>query len=123
MCRRSQGDGTRAEDSHRKSPYHPRSAADRFPSHLYRKTYPSDTRVGYLTEEWTRKLGLTTNVAVAVGALDSHMGAVGVEIKPGDFVRVIGTSTCDIMAVPYEEMGNRLIPGICGQVDGSVIPG
>lgn len=94
-----------------------------FRQHLYRKTYPSDTRVGYLTEEWARKLGLTTNVAVAVGALDSHMGAVGVEIKPGDFVRVIGTSTCDIMAVPYEEMGNRLIPGICGQVDGSVIPG
>lgn len=94
-----------------------------FRSRLYRNTYPSNTKVGNLTEEWAARLGLTTNVAVAVGAFDCHMGAVGVEIKPGDFVRVIGTSTCDIMAVPYEEIGDKLIPGICGQVDGSVIPG
>ena len=92
-------------------------------SRLYRNTHPSNTMVGYLTEEWANRLGITTNVAVAVGAFDCHMGAVGVEIKPGDFVRVIGTSTCDIMAVPYEEMGDKLVPGICGQVDGSVIPG
>lgn len=92
-------------------------------SRLYTDTYPSDTKVGTLTPEWAEKLGLNTDVAVAVGAFDCHMGAVGVEIKPGDFVRVIGTSTCDIMAVPYEEIGDKLIPGICGQVDGSVIPG
>ena len=91
-------------------------------SHLYTETHPSNTKVGYLTEEWAKRLGLTTNVAVAVGAFDCHMGAVGAQIKPGDFVRVIGTSTCDIMAVPYAEIGSKLIPGICGQVDGSVIP-
>lgn len=94
-----------------------------FRSRLFTETYPSDTKVGNLTDEWAKRLGLTTNVAVAVGAFDCHMGAVGAEIKPGDFVRVIGTSTCDIMAVPYEEIGDKLIPGICGQVDGSVIPG
>lgn len=94
-----------------------------FRSRLFNETYPSDVKVGNLTPEWAERLGLTTNVAVAVGAFDCHMGAVGVEIKPGDFVRVIGTSTCDIMAVPYEEIGDKLIPGICGQVDGSVIPG
>ena len=81
-----------------------------FRSRLYRNTYPSNTKVGNLTEEWAKRLGLTTNVAVAVGAFDCHMGAVGVEVKPGDFVRVIGTSTCDIMAVPYEEMGDKLVP-------------
>ena len=80
-------------------------------------------KVGNLTPEWAEKLGLTTNVAVAVGAFDAHMGAVGAEIKPGALVRIIGTSTCDIMVSDYETMGDKLIPGICGQVDGSVIPG
>jgi L-ribulokinase len=94
-----------------------------FREHLFHETYTSDVKVGNLTQEWADRLGLTTKVAVGVGAFDCHMGAVGAEIKPGDFVRVIGTSTCDIMAVPYEEIGDKLIPGICGQVDGSVIPG
>jgi L-ribulokinase len=94
-----------------------------FRAHLFEETSPSDKCVGYLTEEWAKRLGLTTKVAVGVGAFDCHMGAVGAHIKSGDFVRVIGTSTCDIMAVSYDEIGDRLIPGICGQVDGSVIPG
>ena len=90
---------------------------------LYTETCASDTKVGNLTEAWAARLGLTTNVAVAVGAFDAHMGAVGAEVKPGALVRIIGTSTCDIMVSSYEEMGDKLIPGICGQVDGSVIPG
>ncbi len=90
---------------------------------LYHETCPSDKKVGNLTEEWAQRLGLTTNVAVAVGAFDAHNGAVGAEVKPGALVRIIGTSTCDIMVSSYEEMGAKLIPGICGQVDGSVIPG
>ena len=94
-----------------------------FRAHLFEKTYTSDTKVGNLTPEWAERLGLTTNVAVAVGAFDCHMGAVGAEITPNTFVRVIGTSTCDIMVSSYEELGDKLIPGICGQVDGSVIPG
>ena len=90
---------------------------------LYTSTCPSDKKTGELTEEWAARLGLTTKVAVAVGAFDCHMGAVGAEVKPGALVRVIGTSTCDIMVSSYDEMGSKLIPGICGQVDGSVIPG
>jgi len=91
--------------------------------HLYTETYPSDKRVGNLTPEWADRLNLSTDVMVGVGAIDCHMGAVGAEIKPGAFVRVIGTSTCDVMVVPYDKMGDKLVPGICGQVDGSVLPG
>lgn len=94
-----------------------------FREHLYEKTYTSDVSAGKLTAEWATRLGLTTDVEVGIGAIDCHMGAVGAGIKPGAFVRVMGTSTCDIMAVPYDEMKDKLIPGICGQVDGSVIPG
>lgn len=93
-----------------------------FYDHLYRDTYTCDKQVGYLTEEWAERLGLHTNVAVGVGALDCHMGAVGAQIGEGTFVRVMGTSTCDIMVVSDQQLKNRLIPGICGQVDGSVLP-
>ncbi len=94
-----------------------------FRNRLFTETCSSDMKVGNLTPEWAERLGLTTSVAVAVGAFDAHMGAVGAEIKPGALVRIIGTSTCDIMVSDYDTMGDKLIPGICGQVDGSVIPG
>lgn len=94
-----------------------------FEGHLYTTTETSDVPVGSLTQEWASRLGLPQGVRVAVGAIDCHMGAVGAQIEPGSFVRVIGTSTCDIMVSSYEEMNGRLIAGICGQVDGSVVPG
>jgi L-ribulokinase len=90
---------------------------------LYRHTYTSDVAVGSLTPEWAQRLGLTTNVKVGVGAFDCHMGAVGGEVTPNVLARAIGTSTCDIMVASYDQIGNKLIAGICGQVDGSVIPG
>jgi L-ribulokinase len=99
------------------------SELEGFRENLFEKTCTAETKIGYLTPEWAAELGLTTNCAVGVGAFDCHFGAVGAEIKPGAFVRVIGTSTCDIMVSDYAEIGDKLIPGICGQVDGSVIPG
>ena len=91
--------------------------------HLFTQTYTSDTRAGTLTAEWTGKLGLPQGIAVAVGALDAHMGAVGASVAPGVLTRIMGTSTCDIMVAEKHEIGDRCIEGICGQVDGSVLPG
>lgn len=90
---------------------------------LYSETFTSDVCAGNLSLEWAERLGLTTNVKVGVGIFDAHSGAVGGEVKPGVLLRIMGTSTCDIMVVPYGEINNKLIPGICGQVDGSVVPG
>jgi L-ribulokinase len=90
---------------------------------LFTETFTSDKKVGTLTPEWANKLGLKTTVAVGVGAFDCHMGAVGGEVTPNVLARAIGTSTCDIMTAKYEDVGDKLIAGICGQVDGSVIPG
>lgn len=90
---------------------------------LFRETYTADVRAGGLTPEWADRLGLNPGIAVAVGAFDAHMGAVGGGITEGALVKIMGTSTCDIMMAAPEVVGSKLIGGICGQVDGSVIPG
>ncbi len=91
-------------------------------SRLYTKTYSSETQAGYLSSEWAQKLGLTTDIAVGVGAFDAHLGAVGGEIEPYYLSKVMGTSTCDMMISPKDEVGDTLVQGICGQVDGSITP-
>jgi L-ribulokinase len=81
----------------------------------------SDEKAGGLTPQVAAKVGLPAGVPVAVGAFDAHMGAVGAGIKPGTLVKIIGTSTCDMMVAPMDkELPD--IPGLCGIVPGSVVP-
>lgn len=87
---------------------------------LYKDSHTSDAKVGGLCAEWARKLGLREGIAVAVGAFDAHMGAVGAGIKPDTLIKIMGTSSCDMMVAPNLE---AQIKGICGQVDGSMVPG
>ncbi|MEK6480710.1 ribulokinase [Catalinimonas sp. 4WD22] len=90
---------------------------------LFEKTYTSDASAGTLSAEWAKRLGLSEDVVVAVGAFDAHMGAVGGQIEAYYLSKVMGTSTCDILVAPREEVEGKLVQGICGQVNGSVIPG
>ncbi|KGO94410.1 ribulokinase [Flavobacterium subsaxonicum] len=92
-------------------------------NNLYDETYTSDVVAGNLNAEWAAKLGLTTDTVIAVGTFDAHSGAVGAKVDENVLVRIMGTSTCDIMISPSEIIGTNTVKGICGQVDGSVIPG
>lgn len=87
---------------------------------LYSATQTADIPIGHLSRAWAEHLGLTTNTSVAGGQLDCHAGAVGAGIRSGTLVKVVGTSTCDILVA---EPGGKCVHGICGQVDGSVLPG
>lgn len=90
---------------------------------LYSSTETSDQPAGTLSQKWAEKWNLSTDITIGVGAFDAHMGAVGGEIEPYHLSRVMGTSTCDMLVVPHDDIDGKLIRGICGQVDGSVIPG
>ncbi len=81
-----------------------------------------DRSVGGLTAEWARRTGLPQGLPVAVGAFDAHLGGVGSGIAPGTLVKIIGTSTCDMMVVPADAKLAD-IPGLCGIVKGSILPG
>jgi len=87
------------------------------------ETWTSDIPFGKLSPQWATKLGLSAEVVVAVGAFDAHMGAVGGGIGLHQLLKIMGTSTCDIAVGPKSDAPESLVKGICGQVEGSVIPG
>ena len=89
---------------------------------LFDKAYTADTQAGTLCAEWAEKLGLPEGISIGCGAFDAHTGAVGCGIKEGTLVKILGTSTCDLMVSgPGQKVAD--IPGVCGIVDGSVLPG
>lgn len=90
---------------------------------LFTDTFAADEAAGTISQEWADRLGLPTDVVIGVGAFDAHMGAVGGQIEPYHLSKVMGTSTCDILVAPESDIQDKLVRGICGQVNGSVIPG
>jgi L-ribulokinase len=91
-------------------------------SRLPARAWTVDQVAGGLTAAWAKRTGLPEGIPVAVGAFDAHLGGVGAGIAPGTLVKIIGTSTCDMMVVPLaQDLAD--IPGLCGIVPGSVLPG
>ncbi len=102
---------------------------------LYDEALPPGQPAGQLCAEWARLLDLPEGMAIAMGGFDAHYGAVGSGIEPGTLVKIIGTSTCDCAISPIDSDGSRVaqgkpaasgmrqIPGICGIVKGSILPG
>ena len=91
-------------------------------SRLCAQAHTIDRPVGGLTADWAKRTGLPAGIPVAVGAFDAHLGGVGSGIAPGTLVKIIGTSTCDMMVAPVNAPLAD-IPGLCGIVNGSILPG
>ncbi|NGM61335.1 ribulokinase [Sphingobacterium sp. SGG-5] len=89
---------------------------------FYTTTYTSNETFGTISPYFVEKYGFDSNTIITVGALDAHHGAVGSGSAPYTLVKVIGTSTCDMLVVPKTD-NPPLVEGICGQVDGSIDPG
>ena len=94
-----------------------------FTQRLFTRTYTADKPAGKLSQYWAERLELSTDITIGIGAFDAHMGAVGGQIEPYYLSKVMGTSTCDMLVAPEVDMKGKLVKGICGQVDGSIIPG
>lgn len=89
---------------------------------LYEKAYDASEAAGSLSEDWARRLGLPAGIPIAMGEFDVHYGAIGCGVEEGTLVKVIGTSTCDCAVVKASgEVPD--VPGICGIVRGSILPG
>jgi L-ribulokinase len=99
---------------------HPKLAALR--GRLYERAHPPDHPAGRLAPAWAQVFGVRERIPIAMGGFDAHYGAVGSGIRSGTLVKIIGTSTCDCAVAPAAE---RIadIPGICGIVNGSIMPG
>jgi L-ribulokinase len=89
---------------------------------LGEETWTCVETAGTLCAEWAGKLGLPEGIPVCIGGVDAHIGAIGGGAKNNWNVKVMGTSTCD-MIVSARPEHEKPVPGICGQVDGSIIPG
>jgi L-ribulokinase len=94
-----------------------------FALHPSHSVYTADQPAGVLCREWAECWQLPADTLIGIGALDAHMGAVGAQIEPFVLSKVMGTSTCDMLVAPASRLPSRPIRGICGLVNGSILPG
>ena len=89
---------------------------------LYEQAYDADEAAGVLCPEWAGRTGLPAGIPITIGEFDVHYGAIGCGVAEGVLVKVIGTSTCDCSVI---SAGKKVadIPGICGIVNGAILPG
>ena len=92
--------------------------AERMPQ----ETYACGTSAGRLSPEWARRLGLSEDVVVGVGNIDSHSGAVGAGICDGTMVLNLGTSACYMAVMPTDRYDGHIIDGLFGQVENYILP-
>jgi len=98
---------------------HP-AMADIVDTKMSRTLLPLGAKAGGLTEEAAGWTGLRPGIAVAVANVDAHVTVPAARVtEPGIMVIILGTSNCHMLI--GEEM--REVPGMCGVVDGGIIPG
>jgi len=78
------------------------------------------TMVGKLTPEWSARLGLSAQTAVAAPIIDAHAAVLGSGVaNPGTFVMMMGTSTCHLLMADSEQP----VEGMAGVVEDGIVPG
>ena len=88
---------------------------------LPNKTYSNDHNSGTLSKAWADEYGMQEGIPIAMGILDAHAGAIGSGIKDGSLVKIIGTSTCDLV-LGNLDTGNSNIKGVASVATESVLP-
>lgn len=84
--------------------------------------YTADKKAGNLTAGWAARLGLSTDVTVCVGNIDSYAGAIGAGVGLGTMAMNIGTSACYMAVMPVENYKGKIVEGVFAQVDDGILP-
>lgn len=92
-------------------------------SRYTQRPQPADTSLGAIDPAWAQRLSLNPRVVVGGSSLDAHAAGVGAGIRPKTMVKVIGTSSVDLMIVDRAQLPAQSLKTICGLAEDSIIPG
>ena len=79
--------------------------------------------IGKITPEWAARLGVSEDAVIGTAVFDAHAAGLGAGIRPGYLVKVIGTSTVDMLIARPEELDGMPITDVCGCAENSIVPG